>query len=185
MVNDGLKAETTTLWLTDSNSTYAASRDAQGRLVDGSWRPVPQRDASDRASITIDNHLTILNQYELKRTPEDFEIAVRSLARLVEAEGHSGVLSYRFSVNASERTARGVINYKSPDSWIVHHDIAMSWPDRAACGGDADGSYLLGPLTSEIQAWIESSSLRECDERLGGGTFRHLGWQPVPRNAIF
>lgn len=30
----------------------------------------------------------------------------------VEAEGRPGILSYRFFVNASERTARGVIDYK-------------------------------------------------------------------------
>lgn len=42
----------------------------------------------------IDNRLTALNLYELKKTPEDFEIAVGALARRVEAEGHPGVLSY-------------------------------------------------------------------------------------------
>lgn len=84
MVNDGLKAETNTSSLTGSSRSYAASGDDQGRLVDGSRRPVTQRDASDRGSITIDYHRTILNQYELKRTPEDFEIAVRSLASPVE-----------------------------------------------------------------------------------------------------
>ncbi|WP_245493177.1 MULTISPECIES: hypothetical protein [unclassified Mesorhizobium] len=38
----------------------------------------------------IDDRLTILNLYELKKTPEDFEIAVGALARRVEAEGSSG-----------------------------------------------------------------------------------------------
>lgn len=42
----------------------------------------------------IDNRLTVLNIYELKKSPADFEIAV-ALARRVEAEGHPGVLSYR------------------------------------------------------------------------------------------
>jgi len=56
---------------------------------------VMQRDAvSDRGSIMIDNRLTVLNIYELKKSPADFEIAV-ALARRVEAEGHPGVLSYR------------------------------------------------------------------------------------------
>ncbi|WP_240545110.1 hypothetical protein [Sinorhizobium fredii] len=64
----------------------------------------------------IDNRLTILNLYELKKTPGDFEIAVGALARRVEAEGHPGVLSYRFFVNASEGTARGVIDYNDPDA---------------------------------------------------------------------
>ena len=80
----------------------------------------------------IDHRLTILNLYELKGAPEDFEIAVGALATRVEAEGHPGVLSYRFFVNASERTARGVIDYKDADAWIGHHDIAMSWPEMTA-----------------------------------------------------
>jgi hypothetical protein len=35
-------------------------------------------------------------------------------------------------VNASDRTARGVIDYKDPDAWMGHHDIAMSWPEMTA-----------------------------------------------------
>ncbi|WP_331375197.1 hypothetical protein [Sinorhizobium chiapasense] len=109
----------------------------------------------------IDNRLTILNLYELRGAPEAFEIAVSALATRVEAEGHPGVLSYRFFVNASERTARGVIDYKDPDAWIGHHDIAMNWPEMTALHAAATLAEVifLGRLTSEIQAWIESSAL--------------------------
>jgi hypothetical protein len=109
----------------------------------------------------IDNRLTILNLYELKGTPDDFEIAVRALTRRVEAEVHPNVLSYRFFVNASERTARGVIDYKDPDAWIGHHDIAMNWPEMTALHAAATLAEVifLGPLTADIQTWIESSAL--------------------------
>ncbi len=110
----------------------------------------------------IDNRLTILNLYELRGTPDDFEIAVRALTRRVEAEGHPNVLPYRFFVNASERTARGVIDYKDPDAWIGHHDIAMNWPEMTALHAAATLAEVifLGPLTADIQTWIESSASR-------------------------
>ncbi|AFL50287.1 hypothetical protein ABIE78_003917 [Sinorhizobium fredii] len=60
--------------------------------------------------------------------PEDFESAVGALAKRIEAEGHSGVLAYRFFMNASEGTARGNIDFKDPGAWIGPHDIAMGWP---------------------------------------------------------
>ncbi|KSV83111.1 hypothetical protein N183_38270 [Sinorhizobium sp. Sb3] len=101
----------------------------------------------------IDNRLTVLNIYELKKPPEDFEIAVGALARRVEAEGHPGVLPYRLFVNASERTAHGVIDYKDPGAWIGHHDIAMSWPEMTALHAAATLAEVifLRPRTSEIQ----------------------------------
>lgn len=42
----------------------------------------------------------------------------------------------------NEVQSRSTTNYKGPDAWIVHHDISMSLPDRAACGSDVDGSHL-------------------------------------------
>ncbi|OHV79949.1 hypothetical protein LCM4579_03555 [Ensifer sp. LCM 4579] len=131
---------------------------------------------STEVQIMIDNRLTILNTYELKQTPEDFEIAVGALARRVEVEGHSGVLSYRFFVNASERTARGVIDYKDPGAWIGHHEIAMSWPEMTALHAAATLAEVifLGPLTPEIQAWIERSALTA---RFRGGNIFAGGFQ--------
>ncbi|MCA1440393.1 hypothetical protein I6F07_09240 [Ensifer sp. IC4062] len=129
----------------------------------------------------VDNRLTILNLYELKTTPEDFEIAVGALARRVEAEGHPGVLSYRFFVNASERTGRGVIDYKDPDAWIGHHEIAMGWPEMTALHAAATlvEVTFLGPLTPEIQTWIESSVLTarvRSGNIFAGGFERLRGW---------
>ncbi|HEV7305974.1 hypothetical protein [Ensifer sp.] len=54
------------------------------------------------------------------------------MANRVAAEGDPGVLSYRFFVNGSEGSARGVIDYSSPAAWIGHHDTAMGWPEMTA-----------------------------------------------------
>ncbi|KSV83780.1 hypothetical protein [Sinorhizobium sp. GL28] len=64
-------------------------------------------------------------------------------------------------MNASERTAHGVIDYKDPGAWIGHHDIAMSWPEMTALHAAATLAEVifLCPLTSEIQAWNKSSAL--------------------------
>lgn len=118
--------------------------------------------------------LTILNLYELKAPPDHFARAIDALARRVEAEGDPGVLSYRFFVNASEGTARGVIDYSNPAAWIDHHDIAMSWPEMSALHDVAALSEVvfLGAMTSEIQAWIDNSSLSariRCGYAFAGG----------------
>lgn len=118
--------------------------------------------------------LTILNLYELKAAPDHFAQAIDALARRVQAEGDPGVLSYRFFVNASEGTARGVIDYSNPAAWIGHHDIAMGWPEMSALHEIATLSEVvfLGPMTGEIQAWIDSSTLSariRCGYAFAGG----------------
>jgi hypothetical protein len=118
-------------------------------------------DASDQSIMMIESRLTVLILYEIKRTPEEFELAANALATRVEAEGHPGVLSYRFFVNASENTARGVIDYEDSEAWIGHHEIAMGWPEMTALHTAALLAEItfLGPLTDDIVAWIEGSTL--------------------------
>ena len=118
--------------------------------------------------------LTILNLYELKASPDHFSRAIDALARRVEAEGDPGVLSYRFFVNASEWTARGVIDYSNPAAWIGHHDIAMGWPEMSALHDVAalPEVVFLGAMTSEIQDRIDKSSLSariRCGYAFAGG----------------
>ncbi|MDK1494820.1 hypothetical protein QN219_33555, partial [Sinorhizobium sp. 7-81] len=79
------------------------------------------------------------------------------------------------------RTARGVIDYKDPDAWIGHHDIAMNWPEMTALHAAARLAEVifLGLLTFEIQAWIDSSALtaRVRAGNLFAGGFQKLsGW---------
>lgn len=70
--------------------------------------------------------LTVLNLYRLTGSAGAFTDAVIALAARVEREGERGLLSYRFWVNATEGTARAVIDYATPQAWIGHHDISMA-----------------------------------------------------------
>lgn len=72
--------------------------------------------------------LTILNHYVLLAPAPRFEEAIGRLVARVRRDGHPGILSYRFFVNANEKTARAVIDYRDPAAWIGHHDIAMIGP---------------------------------------------------------
>jgi hypothetical protein len=105
--------------------------------------------------------LTILNLYRLTGTVEDFNAAIKRLAARVSDQGHPGVLSYRFFVNGAEKTARAVIDYEDSAAWIGHHDIAMAWPEMAGLHAVASLSEVtfLGPLTPDIQSWIDNSKL--------------------------
>ena len=106
--------------------------------------------------------LTILNTYTLKAPAEAFTLAIRTLAARVEAEGHSGVLSYRFFVNAEEGIGRAVIDYDAPSAWIGHHDISMEWPEMKALHAVATLSDVtfLGQMTDEISAWLARSQIK-------------------------
>lgn len=105
--------------------------------------------------------LTVLNTYKLKKTPEDFRTAIRALAARVQAEGHSGVLSYRFFVSETDGKARAVIDYADAAAWIGHHDIAMSWPEMAALHTVAvlHEVNFLGEMTGQIKDWLKGSPL--------------------------
>jgi hypothetical protein len=106
--------------------------------------------------------LTILNLYEIQATPEAFLLAIAKLAERVRAEGHEGVLSYRFFSNPSQRQARAVIDYTGLSAWIGPHDISMTWPEMQALHHAARlvEVTFLGEMTSEIQNWINNSTLR-------------------------
>jgi hypothetical protein len=106
--------------------------------------------------------LTILNQYDIQTTPEAFLLAITKLAARVEAEGHSGVLGYRFFCAPNLMQARAVIDYADPAAWIGHHDISMNWPEMRAVHHAARlvEVTFLGEMTAEIQNWIDQSTLR-------------------------
>jgi hypothetical protein len=105
--------------------------------------------------------LTILNTYTLRGTVADFTAAITALAARVEAEGHPGVLSYRFFVG-HQGTARAVIDYADPAAWIGHHDISMAWPEMQALHRTAQLSKatFLGPMTDDIRHWLARSGLQ-------------------------
>jgi hypothetical protein len=107
------------------------------------------------------SQLTVLNQYRLTGSAVAFTGAITALAGRVEREGERGLLSYRFWVNEAEGTARAVIDYATPQSWIGHHEISMSWPEMKALHAVArlEDVTFLGPLTPDIRAWLAGSSL--------------------------
>ena len=106
--------------------------------------------------------LTILNHYDIQTTPEAFVLAIKALAARVQAEGHQGVLGYRFFCSPVQMQARAVVDYAGPEAWIGHHDISMEWPEMQALHHAARLSEVtfLGAMTPEIQAWIDKSTLR-------------------------
>ena len=116
---------------------------------------------ADQCPIMPECGLTVLNNYELRQGPEAFERAIIALAKRVEAEGHPGVLSYRFFVNPAENSAQVVIDYEDPGAWIGHHEIAMGWPEMTALHAVAHLAEVtfLGALTAEIESWIATSTL--------------------------
>lgn len=106
-------------------------------------------------------NLTILNQYSLLTSAQDFACAIRALCARVQAQGHYGVLSYRFYANPETKTARAVIDYESAQAWIGHHDIAMTWPEMRALHAVAklDEVTFLGDMTPDIENWLAASTL--------------------------
>jgi hypothetical protein len=125
--------------------------------------------------------LTILNHYTLSGSPPAFAEAISRLCTRVRDEGHPGVLSYRFFVNAQDSTARAVIDYENAAAWIGHHDIAMPWPEMQAMQAVAtlDEVVFLGELTPEIAAWIAGSALKA---RIRQGNSFAAGFRRSPAN---
>ena len=105
--------------------------------------------------------LTILNTYSLTGSAGAFTAAITALAGRVEAEGHPGVLSYRFFVHKSDAVARAVIDYADPSAWIGHHDRSMVWPEMQALHAVAQLRKVtfLGTVTPEIEKWLSGSGL--------------------------
>jgi hypothetical protein len=106
--------------------------------------------------------LTILNHYRLTDSDEAFLVAIKALVARVEAEGHSGVMSYRFFLQAGAGACQAVIDYAGPEAWIGHHEIAMAWPEMQALHKVAvlEDVTFLGPYTNEIRDWLSRSSLK-------------------------
>jgi hypothetical protein len=98
-----------------------------------------------------------VNRYAL-RDAAAFELAAVALAARVRAEGHPGVLSYRFYRQAE---GRAVVCYRDPAAWVGHHDLIMGWPEMAALRSAAtlEEVLLFGPVTAEMQDWISRMGL--------------------------
>ncbi|MGQ0563794.1 MAG: hypothetical protein ACT4OK_01810 [Gemmobacter sp.] len=105
--------------------------------------------------------VTIVNRYALRAGAGQFVLAVTALARRVEAEGHPGVLAYRFYAAPDAEEGRAVVLYADPEAWVGHHDIAMGWPEMAALRAVADLVEIAvhGPLSGGMRRWMEISGM--------------------------
>ena len=98
-----------------------------------------------------------VNRYDL-RDGVAFDAASAALVARVQAEGHPGVLSYRFYRQAE---GRAVVRYRDPAAWVGHHDLIMGWPEMAALRSAAtlEEVLLFGPMTAAMQDWIDRMGL--------------------------
>jgi hypothetical protein len=105
--------------------------------------------------------ITVVNLYRLTAGPAAFLAATAALARRVEADGHPGVLEYRFHCPPGAQEGRAVVRYRDAEAWVGHHDLAMGWPEMAALRASADlvEVALYGPFTPAMRAWCERMGL--------------------------
>jgi hypothetical protein len=98
-----------------------------------------------------------VNRYAV-RDAAAFDAATAALAARVKAEGHPGVLSYRFY---RQGDGRAVVRYRDPEAWVGHHDLIMGWPEMAALRAAAtmEEVLLFGPVTAGMQDWITRMGL--------------------------
>ena len=108
-----------------------------------------------------DPGLTAVNRYRLLSDRAAFIAAVAALAGRVKAEGHKGVLDYRFYCPEGAGEGRAVVRYRDAEAWVGHHDLAMAWPEMAAFRAVAalDWVDLYGLVTPAMRDWIDRMGL--------------------------
>ena len=110
-----------------------------------------------------DRRITNINEYELKASAAAFTEAISAIAARTQAEGHPGVLSYRFFVNGDAGTAGAVIVYSDPEAWIAHHEMIPSWEEMPAFQATVAlrRAVLFGTLSESMETWLDKSGIRE------------------------
>jgi hypothetical protein len=103
-----------------------------------------------------DPGITVVNHYRLLSGREAFVAAVNSLARHVEAEGHDGVMDYRFYCCKGDVEGRAVVRYRDAEAWVGHHELVLGWPEMTAFRAVADLARIEihGPVTPAMLDWI-------------------------------
>jgi hypothetical protein len=109
----------------------------------------------------LEHQIVNVNEYELVDTPEAFTAAISALARRTEAEGHPGVLAYRFYVSADAQLASATIVYEDADAWLGHHRIAYTWPEMPALQATVRLQRLtfLGPFNDALAEWVSDAGI--------------------------
>jgi hypothetical protein len=103
-----------------------------------------------------------VNHYALDEPPDVYVAAIKALAKRTETEGHSGVLGYKFFVNASDNTAGAVITYANADAWLGHHQLAYQWDEMVQLQATVSLKRvdLFGPLNDEVRAFMANVKLK-------------------------
>jgi quinol monooxygenase YgiN len=102
-----------------------------------------------------------ITHYSLVQSRDAFVAAIQALARRTEAEGHPGVLGYRFYANTDTQTAGAVITYADASAWLAHHQIAYQWEEMPKLQATVklQSLALFGPLSEEVENWIQKTGI--------------------------
>jgi hypothetical protein len=111
--------------------------------------------------MSVQRQIVQVNEYDLKDSPSAYLAAIQAVARRTEAEGHAGVLAYRFYANRTENTAGATIVYDDSDAWVAHHDIAYTWDEMPVLQSTVSLKRLtlLGPLSASLQQWLSKAGI--------------------------
>lgn len=105
--------------------------------------------------------IAVVNHYRLLAGRQAFLSAVAALSKRVEAEGHRGVLEYRFHCSDEAGEGRAMVRYRDAEAWLAHHDLAMGWPEmaRLRAAAELEEINLFGPITDAMRDWFDRMGL--------------------------
>jgi hypothetical protein len=109
----------------------------------------------------LSNQVIQVTYYKLVQSSEEYIAAIQALTNRTEAEGHPGVLGYKFFVNTKTETAGAVISFVDAKAWFAHHQIAYQWEEMPQLQATVklQSLALFGPLNEEVEAWIQKTGL--------------------------
>ena len=102
-----------------------------------------------------------VNHYDLVQSRDAYIAAIQALAKRTEAEGHAGVLGYKFFTDTKSESAGAVITYADASAWLAHHQIAYEWEEMPQLQATVKlkSLDLFGPLNEEIEGWLSKAVL--------------------------
>lgn len=108
----------------------------------------------------LSNQVIQVTHYTLVQSSDAFIAAIQALAKRTEAEGHPGVLGYKFFVNTQTDTAGAVITYADANAWFAHHQLAYQWEEMPKLQATVtlQSLTLFGPLNEDVEAWLQKAS---------------------------
>jgi hypothetical protein len=111
--------------------------------------------------LELDHQIVNVAEYDLAADAAAYVTAIRRLAERTAAEGHPGVLHYRFYVDRDSNAAGATIIYQDANAWQRHHEMAYQWPEM----GDLQATVrlkrlaLFGPITPEVEEWLTGADI--------------------------